>query len=167
MIVVDIGAARYGNDYSIERLLNEYRPDILYAFDPNEAALQEAVDSVTDHRYKRTIFYDYLAAWTYDGEIGFRVDGLNSWVTDQPDAPKVRCFDLARFLEGLPEDDIVLKLDCEGAEYDLLTDLILKGADRCLTLALVEWHPQGIENAESRRRVIEKEFFCPIKEWPY
>lgn len=169
MIVIDVGCGKYGGDYSIERLLTEYTPDILYAFDPNESGLRAAVDAASEHTRRRgsQVYFDNVAAWMFDGEVGFREDGLNSWVSDDPTAPKVRCIDLARFIEDLPEDDIVLKLDCEGAEYDLLADLILKGADRCLTLALVEWHTKGVKNAESRRRVIEKEFFCPIKEWPY
>lgn len=167
-IVIDVGAARYGGDYSIERLINEYKPRILYAFDPNMEALLAAVETAHPEKDIATqIYYLGSAAWTYDGEIGFHTDGLKSRLTEDPGAEKVPCFDLAHFIRELDERETnILKLDTEGSEYDLLSHLLLRAADTFLTRVVVEWH-DGPPNAKARRRAIEDEFSCPIQEWPY
>ena len=162
MIVIDIGCARYGGDYSIERLIEEFHPDVLYGFDPHSSLAEIEIDGDIGDTI---VSLKRKAAWTFDGEVGYREDGLNSWVTDDPTAPKVPCFDLARFIEELPETEIVLKIDAEGSEYDLLSHLILTGADERLSLVWCEWH-MTVENAEARRRVIEAEM-CEIREWTY
>ena len=34
-VVIDVGAARYGGDYSMERLIEQFNSTHLYAIDPN------------------------------------------------------------------------------------------------------------------------------------
>lgn len=162
-IVIDVGCARYGGDYSIERLLEEFDPEVLYGFDPNAATAETyAASHVHIHA---------SAAWTEDGTIGFLSDGLNSCLTYRKGAPQVPCIDLARFIrecsERHPGQRLILKLDAEGSEYDLLLHLIVTGADELLSLAIVEWHPKTDPKGEDRRRVIEKEIHCAIREWPH
>ena len=36
-VVIDVGAARYGGDFSMERLIDQFNPTHLYAIDPNPA----------------------------------------------------------------------------------------------------------------------------------
>jgi len=165
MIVIDVGCARIGNDYSIERLIEWYHPHKLYGFDPNEPMGQaRQVDGTTVLVNLATWG---CAAWTYDGEIGFRADGLNSWITKDAEAPRVPCFDLARFIEKLPEGPVIAKIDAEGAEYDLLEHLIATGAVARLTRLLIEWHPTG---QGKRRREIEKGLRImdvPTEQWRF
>lgn len=166
MIVIDVGCARYGNDYSIERLLEEFKPDYLYGFDPGWE--KDMFWPAADLDPKTIIHIQKTAAWIYHGEIGFQSDGLNSWVTEMNGAPQVPCFDLAEFLfdvSGVRVDDgkpveVVLKIDAEGSEYDLLRHLINKGADKLLKLAWVEWH-----EPDRGRAAIEAEIACPLEEW--
>lgn len=164
-LVIDIGCARYGGDYSIERLLEEYRPSILIGFDPNPSdqgwqypTLENGWTSEPEIRIERK------AAWTYDGTIGYRADGLNSWVTELKGAPQVECVDIARVVaeEAADHLDVILKIDAEGSEYDLLRHLMVTGADQHVTLAVVEWH-----EPDRGRVLIEEHFAAPIKEWPY
>ncbi len=161
MIVIDVGCTRFGGDYSIERLIEEFHPDVLYGFDPHSSLAEIEIDGDIGDTI---VSLKRKAAWTYDGEVGYREDGLNSWLTDDPGAKKVPCFDLARFILELPEDEIVLKMDAETAEFDLLSHLIITGADERLKLVWCEWH-MGVENAEARRHVIEREIACEIIEW--
>lgn len=163
-VVIDLGAARYGADYSIERLIERFEPTHLYAVDPNPdfdaAASEETLIHVVN-----------AAAWIIDGSIGYRADGLNSWITHDLHAPQVHCFDLAAFIRGCvdshPLEKLILKLDCEGAEYDLLPHLIRTATDVLLELVIVEWHPKLLPDAEQRRKEIEERIRCPIEEWPY
>lgn len=170
MIVIDVGCARYGNDYSIERLIEEFHPSVIYGFDPNQGPDEyphppNPLDAPTGPTSGTSVVIEKKAAWIYDGEIGFQSDGLNSWVTEMNGAPKVPCFDLARFiLEEMPyyepPHEIILKIDAEGSEYDLLRHLIAKGADKLLKLAWVEWH-----EPDRGRAQIEAEISCPLEEW--
>lgn len=168
MIVIDIGCARYGNDYSIERLIEEFHPSIIYGFDPNQGPdeypwLPNPPAGPTGPTTATSIVIKKKAAWIFDGEIGFQSDGLNSWVTDMNGAPRVPCFDLANFIFDIfigKKHEIVLKIDAEGSEYDLLRHLISREADKLLKLAWVEWH-----EPDRGRAQIEAEISCPLEEW--
>ena len=161
MIVVDVGCARYGADYSIERLIEEFHPEILYGFDPGytgELLFEQDGCTVTVSRE---------AAWTYDGRVAFEIAGLSGGVRDS--GVTVRCVDLARFLFELPVgEEVALKMDAEGAEYQLLEHLIETGADRRLKLAWVEWHPARVRvngKPDARRAAIEARIGCEMHEW--
>src|SRR3990170_8813696 len=79
MIVIDVGCARYGGDYSIERLIEEFHPDLLYGFDPNPVTTQKPPGECDAYVIEgTTVFIERLAAWTYRGQIGYLEDGLNS-----------------------------------------------------------------------------------------
>lgn len=163
-VVIDVGAARYGGDYSMERLIDQFNPTHLYAFDPNPALeLPELCEETI-------IELHHAAAWIRNGTVGFRADGLNSWLTDDGRAPSVPCVDLAYFIHALSEkhdDQLVLKLDCEGSEYELLDWIIHQDADELLDLVLVEWHPKSEPAHDSLRSSIEAFIRCEIREWPY
>jgi hypothetical protein len=170
-IVIDIGCARYGNDYSIERLFDEFHPDVLYGFDPNDAIREfEATEEMRTG--ETAIILAQQAAWTYDGSIGYRSEGLNSVLTHHG-PQQVQCFDLAAFIRSLPETHgfagderrIILKIDAEGSEYELLEHLMHHGADELLKLAWVEWHPFGVADPAERRASIERRIRCELAEW--
>lgn len=154
MIVIDVGCARWGNDYSVERLIEMFHPDVLIGFDP-ASKVAEAMPAGLDMLAGGTnVMLRREAAWLYDGQIGYREDGLNSWVTDDPEAPTVRCVDLARVIEQMPEGPVVLKIDAEQAEYELLDHLLDTGAVARLSRLLVEWHPRG--EGQWRRSIEER-----------
>ena len=163
MIVVDVGCARYGADYSIERLIEEFHPEILYGFDPGytgELLFEQDGCTVTVSRE---------AAWTYDGRVAFEIAGLSGGVRDS--GVTVPCVDLARFLLELPEcEEVALKMDAESAEYTLLEHLLDTGADARLKLLWCEWHPRGKRvNArpDARREAIEQRLHCEVHQWNY
>lgn len=173
MIVIDVGCARYGGDYSLERLIEWYEPDTLYGFDPNPTGAREAawwmpapkrneVMSVRyEHHVEQThVVIEAMAAWTFDGQMGLFADGLASWVGEGDKLPRVPCIDLARFIGELPAGPVVLKLDCEGAEYPLLRHLIDCKMDMRLDEVHVEWHAPELERAQ-----LEKDFGVELKEW--
>lgn len=153
MIVIDVGCAVRGAN-SIEPLIEEFHPSILYGFDPAVTRSSEILEGC------RIVLSDQ-AAWVFDGEVGFVPDGSGSHVAVGEGSP-VGCFDLARFVSELAieGEKIVLKIDAEGAEYDLLDHLIGTGADRLLGLAWVEWHLP-----DRGRRRIEEQISCVVIGW--
>ena len=183
MIVIDIGCARYGNDYSIERLVEEFEPRVIYGFDPNVSD-----DLLGFHTWliggqpdrKVEVEVQRSAAWLYDGEIGFVSAGLTSWLTEMPEKPRTPCFDLVRFIRDLPSDEeMVLKMDAEKSEYELLERLIKTRTDELLKLIWVEWHcvscgrgagghrPECLDPVDRhpRRQWIEENISCELAEW--
>ncbi len=49
---------------------------------------------------------------------------------------------------------VVMKLDIEGSELEVLTDLVVTGALKELDLAMVEYHPSSFEVDDARRDYI-------------
>lgn len=175
-VVIDIGAARYGGDYSIERLIEQFEPTDLYAVDANRALANSAPKDAGNCRIHLT----YAAAWIFDGKVGFYPDGLNGWVSDLVDHAKVRCIDTARFIAEVAErhdDRLVMKIDAEASEYEILPHVIAQDADELLDLLIVEWHerkaPGLMHEGEElmRRQRIRREVIeglaCEYQEWPY
>ena len=161
MIVLDIGASKYNGDYSIERLIDMYHPDTLYAFDPSWEPSMAPSDTETK------VIGSKKAAWTYDGKVRFLIDGLNGQIGDHAHWPEVRCFDLAKFIGKLPEDEIILKLDAEMSEFELLERLIAQKMDARLSLAIIEWHKLPDGSHDARRMAIERSIACPIEVWKW
>ena len=174
IVVIDVGCARYGGDYSIERLIEEFHPDVIYGFDPS----WEAVMFDPPEDLKTVVHVSNEAAWTHDGHVRFTKDGLGGQVTTK--GPETPCVDLARVIIELygvryereeggefsrDETEIILKMDAEGSEYELLDHLISTGADKLLKLAWIEWHPFGASNVDRRRKAIEDEIACELVEW--
>lgn len=169
MIVVDIGSAEQGPEESVRKLIERFRPDALFGFDPQNGTRGNG-------SYLRTpIFLSSMAAWIYDGTVGFELSGITSGIPG--DGPRTNepllatpCFDLANFLKVLLSmGPVTLKLDCEGAEYPLLRHLRREDVDSRLDRVLVEWHT-GTEvhgdfyahGWDVDGRVLIR---CPVEEW--
>lgn len=160
-VVIDVGAARHDEYFSMERLIEQFNPTLLYAYDPSSAL------AAPDYACGTTVILRRVAAWTYDGTVGYREAGAWSELTSDGDA-QVPCIDLAKEIEKIYEnhsDRLILKLDCEGAEYELLSHLIQQEADVLLDSILVEWHPWLKNGQEHVRARIESSARCEIREW--
>ena len=80
------------------------------------------------------------------------------------------CIDLSYFIAdvaGRHDDKIVLKLDCEGSEYELLDHLIDTNTDELLDLVIVEWHPKSEAAHDALSASILERIRCEVQEWPY
>jgi len=127
--------------------------------------------------------YNDTAAWTYDGTIDFYLDTVNQashfWGSslnkNHPDVVKsgsvkmtVRCKDVARILKQYTANDlIVIKVDIEGAEYDLLLDFLKKQVYYLIDYMAVEFHPQvtRFDTAQSVLLEIMKIFDTKYLNW--
>ena len=159
-VVIDVGCARYGGAYSIERLVEEFDPDVLYGFDPNAGA-GEAVG----YGASRRIVVSKMAAWTYDGSIGYTNRGTGGTVMEDGGVT-VPCVDLAKFISRNHDKRTILKIDAEGAEYPLLEHLIDQQIDRLLELAWVEWHPV-YDPGRDREQRIRDTIGCELADWRF
>src|SRR5262245_21804684 len=139
-------------------LADRFHPGTLYAFDGYHG-FREGVES-----YKKTmIIRRRKAAWTSTGYQPYRDAGMCSAVVEEAE-DDVRTFNLAEFILHLGES-VILKLDCEGAEYVLLPHLHALFEDEWIDLLLIEWHPAHLANGwylppEERPRLR-----CHVQDW--
>lgn len=161
MIVVDLGCVGHQGEDSIEPLINHFHPDVFYGFDPHPGILDLGGFAAGDTE----VHLERKAAWIHDGTIGFDSAGLRSQVREQDEWEQVPCFDLAAWLQKLPDDEIIVKMDIEGAEKPVLEHLIETNTDLLIDRLLIEWHGHRdfvipFDADELRRRLR-----CPVETW--
>jgi len=115
------------------------------------------------------------AAYVFDGEIDFKLDPIDSdgstliagkrvdfsGTLADSDCPviKVRCVDLSAFIRNAARtyDTIILKLDVEGAEYDILEHMLAEGTIDLIERLYCEFHAHKMEIEPGRHgRVVEE-----------
>lgn len=126
----------------------------IYAFEPNPAFEEDLFRMKNSLAPKHTVhLYNRSAGWIYDGTINFYIDAKNrdfvgsSLKINHPDVKNgkisinVTCYDIAKFLQKFSKNDfVVLKVDIEGAEYELFTHLIVKNTIGLIDLMPIEYH---------------------------
>lgn len=63
-------------------------------------------------------------------------------------------FNSASSKENFKAPTVIMKLDIEGSEVDVVSDLLFSGSLRYLDVAMIEWHQDIMEDANFRRRAI-------------
>jgi FkbM family methyltransferase len=134
---------------------------IIYAFEANPYFndILNSLSKEIEQKYPHVSFklYKETAAWTKNGFIDFYVDTVNNntdfWGSSlnkqHPDSKRsggkkvqVACKDIAEIINQYNERDlIVVKMDIEGAEYDLLLDFMQKDVLRLIDHIAIEFHP--------------------------
>jgi FkbM family methyltransferase len=125
-----------------------------HAFDINIDVSKVYADQLSS-RYDNFHFYNQ-ALYKFDGDIRIYIDqrhdipngsnivGKNFGKTklDLNSVHMIKCIDLAKWIRtNFRKDDvIVIKLDVEGAEFEILQHMIHSGVIEYVNLLCVEWH---------------------------
>lgn len=176
MIVIDVGCAKWGGDESIPSLVAEFEPDVLLGLDPGT----ETRNWWCEGTY---VVEQQMVGWIFDGWLPFTVANLGGHVGGDWAVP-TRCYDMARMIREAANTghEVILKLDCEGGEYEIIPHLVKTNTDGSLNELLVEWHCEcgyGIWNGVhpdlacgrdfgawlERRDALIASVRCPIREW--
>lgn len=144
----------------VEVLRDRYDPfgdAIVHTFEPNPVF-------APDYReLKRHVFHPE-AIWTYDGEIDFYLQDNDFGKGHSVLAEKsnvrgdksisVKCIDFSAWLERTfsDEDHVIVRMDIEGAEYDVLERIIDSGAIRRISFLMVEFHHETYPQLASEKR---------------
>lgn len=183
MIVVDIGCHPQGAEESVEKLCRAYRPSILYGFDPYPE-LQPGIEHF-GHPQARTrgrppgkrrwdknsplftvVVRSRIAAWTHNGFVSYNEADISSGVVPEGySSAAVPCFDLVAWMKTLPmpDEEVILKIDAEGAEFPLMWALYDNAIDLLLKEVLIDYHPE--ENANGWYRKDRAPLRCPTEDW--
>uniref|UniRef100_A0A7S4C0H1 Methyltransferase FkbM domain-containing protein n=1 Tax=Chrysotila carterae TaxID=13221 RepID=A0A7S4C0H1_CHRCT len=107
--------------------------------------------------------FHQAAAWKHDGQLQFvqSRNSQSSYVRPSKDDSAgirkrinhfitVQSVDISKFIHQAlhPTDFVFLKMDIEGAEYDLLPSLIASGALCPVDYFLIEWHLQVVNETK-------------------
>lgn len=148
-IVVDLGCVTWiGEDDSLAWLIEQEQPDVVFGFDPR-------IEEERVFVYQAAlVIYSRKAAWTHSGMVSLENGGNATKVVDV--AGDVEAFNLCEWLRALPESaDLVVKMDVEGAEYQLLKALAHGGLLPRISLLHVEYHGTT-QDADASRLLVRK-----------
>lgn len=177
---IDIGS--YDGD-SIEQFRNWRKlsfPNkedwVTHAFEPNPKFTAQLRKKGNDSTFIHT-----EAAWVEDTELEFAVDQTETplgstlmpgkkAIWDTMPKIKVQAFDFSEWLKQFKSDDfVVVKMDCEGAEFPILEKMIVDGTIKVPAVLLVEFHPNKVveytttHKDELMKRI--EDLGVDIKEW--
>jgi FkbM family methyltransferase len=159
---VDLGANV--GAISLDFARNNPNHDI-YCVEANEGLIGQINQKAFEAR--RTFVTMWSAAWIYDGVVDLFQSTAHAAATivpgkvehdpwpqiDYRSPTAIPCFDFSRWLLRTfrVEDDVTLKMDVEGAEYEILEKMF---ADRSILLVrklICEWHYDRYPGISSER----------------
>lgn len=172
-MVFDLGCAALEGDESIPKLLKQFKPMILFGFDPQEEP-REFVHNGT------RVVIDNRAAWIHSGTVRFAGQSFGARVVERG-GREIECVDVTYLIAKQLDARPVVKLDCEGSEYPILDKLIAAGYDARLGGVLVEWHCtecghgiwshaascDNMDAAEQLARDYENNLNCEVERWEF
>lgn len=155
----DLGANRGDTVYKFlqNQVINETQlKDVqwnIYAFEPNPRFTSDliAMKENVSKTHKVNLYND-TAAWTHDGYVSFYLELISNFsegsslLKEHPFVSKdknltVRCVDVAKLIKQYDKEDfVVVKIDIEGAEYDLLLHFIKENVMPLIDYLIVEFH---------------------------
>lgn len=186
-VLIDLGA-NCGNSYMLFKQKLESRPERFeyYLFEPNPYLIDGYLRQLEETERHVTIIPS--AAWIEDGSISFYLDSNESKKSCDPNSNKnpqgassiykdehhprsgnrisVTTIDVNNWMLHHVNmfDYCILKVDIEGAEYELLRHLMAGGALALVDELYVEFHPPYTHKA-SLEWLAEAYSFKVIKDW--
>lgn len=147
----------------------------VYAFDPNPKFKQKW-ETMKDSN----ITFSNKAAWIEDTTLEFAVDSSDTplgstimkskkKIWDSSIKINVEAFDFSDWLKQFRSDYVVVKFDCEGAEFPILDKMVKDGTITIPNKLLVEFHPNKVTefttNDKTRMIDLIKSLGVDILEW--
>lgn len=165
MKLMDIGA---GNGDSALHFVSDPNIDAIEAYEPNNS-FADIWQSISKY-YPKVKFID-KAVYTYNGETDYyqRPAELSLGSTIMADkigaeheVKKVECVDILDIIK----EKCFLKIDAEGAEYDILERLIENDKADLIDRLYVEWHDSKMTSDNYARQVVITNYFrSRIQSW--
>lgn len=172
-VLLDLGT-HYGQ--GLEMFIRQFNVDeswIVHTFEANPVTHKIFVDQ-HHHKYPWVVHHNE-AITNYDGTISLNIESppnegetgqgtsivdLEHWapwdgaIRDNfQTTAEVPCIDFSKFVAKhfSPYDNIVVKMDIEGAEFDTLDTMIKDGTLKWINFIAVEWHSRFFTNVEEMR----------------
>jgi len=154
--------------YLVEKY-NDKNGLYIHYFEPNINCNDSLVK---DYLIKNAVNYsfNYKAVWIYDGKIDFQLQkcrikngevGQGSALTvinntnfrlKNGKIESVECIDLSKFISELQTDYLILKLDVEGAEFEILSKLIKDNTIKKVKDLYLEIHRRYLKKSITKKQ---------------
>lgn len=143
-IYIDCGAFT-GDTVDCEFLFN-FKADKKIAFEANPDLLPYVTNKAFDEVHNK-------AVWTKNGEVVFYQDQskrpLGSTIKGSKTTGilkpiSVEAIDFSEYIKSYKKDNVLVKMDCEGAEFDILEKMIIDGTITIPSALYVEFHPNKV-----------------------
>jgi FkbM family methyltransferase len=159
------GGARIGESISV---LLDTREDLIgcdaYLFECNPSHI-ETLNEISNNNKKYNFIVKNEAIWVEDtnkeffisidiwGDLGCTLLPEKTEKLDRNNPLNVKCIDFAKFLNSFSDEDyIVVKLDIEGAEYDVLNYLIDTNTITKINELYVEFHDMFFNKIKTQKK---------------
>jgi len=163
MVLIDCGFYK-GN---ISRKYLERHPKLVcYAFEPNDLLLEDS--QPVREKYADRLHFSDRIVWVNDDQprqlwlaSNSDMQGSSVYKTKKRVSRKSvtkQTVDLSRFIRDTVSDDdyLILKMDIEGAEYEVLLKMIKDGTLKMVDELIVEFHAGKIRNRDRVKRMHER-----------
>ena len=144
-------------------------------------SFEPAADLKKYYKNKKDIVHHDVAAWIYDGEIDFYLgkdkkqrplSQASSLIpsknnVDSSDPVKVECIDFSKWvIDNFDKEDyIILKLDIEGAEYDVLEKMLEDNSIDYINELYVEFHYKKCDIPKKRHQYLIERLPLEVGNW--
>lgn len=167
MKLLDIGAF---NGDSALHFISYPDIDSIDAYEPNTdfmgiwCAITKHYPQIKFHACAVHILNTSLSFYKRPTDLPLGSTIMKSKIQDTPhETEQVNCVDI---LDIIPDEPFVLKLDAEGAEYDILERLIEHDKHQLVDRLYVEWHDSKMTSDNFARQVAITNYFGKrIKPW--
>lgn len=167
MKLIDIGAF---NGDSALHFISYPDIDSIDAYEPN-TDFEDIWEAISKH-YPQITFHSQ-AVYTHDGLVTYYKRpseaplGSTIMKSKIQDTPRIEeTTQSVDILKIIPNEPFCLKLDAEGAEYDILERIINGGKAHLIDRLYVEWHDTKMDTDNSQRQIAITEVFGKrIKAW--
>lgn len=156
---------------NIGQSIDFFKKSSLYSSDFTIYSFEPLSKCNKKYRDRKDIVFSDKAVWINDTEMDFYIGkthgGIGSTLKKEkfsckPDFKhpiKVKCFDFSQWIKDnfTKEDCIILKMDIEGAEYDVLEKMIADNSISYIKKIFIEFHYQKM-HMDSKRHfdLVEK-----------
>jgi len=158
MKLIDIGAF---NGDSALHFISYPDIDSIDAYEPNEdfKLIWQAIEGTYPIKFINKAVYTYNGTVDFykrppESPLGSTI--MESKIKREVEVSQVECVDI---LDIVPDETYCLKLDAEGAEYDILERIITEGKPDNIDRLYVEWHDSKMTSDNFARQVAIVNYF--------
>ncbi len=163
IVLIDVGANIGISSLFFSKLKNVKK---IYAFEPIDDSFNQAIDNFKRNRIisKVESFFNYGLAFNdredvfkfnpnVKGNTGLRAELSPSFestlIIEKKVILKDASVEIKKIIDCNPDSKIAIKMDCEGAEYEIFDNINKSGIINYVDYFLIEWHDKGPKNIEN------------------
>lgn len=136
-----------------------FKQSKLYSSDFEMYSFEPVMKLANKYKDMPDVIFSEAAVWIYDGEIDFYLDlarrraegstllkEKKSRSLNRDNPIKIPCIDFSKWVENNfdKSDFIILKMDIEGAEYEVLNKMLDDGSIDYIDDLYIEWHSHKV-----------------------